>query len=199
MESLGVPQPVGPLNSLYYSGKICADCEEALLLGEGVVVVQVVIPQTTEGRISFADFENPDGSYAYEPFIFHSHCWEVNYERLTEELEEQACEAVADPRAFRKCSACSSGLLLGEPVGLATYGLLSTSKRTPNGDPSIVFERSQVQKCLCLSCLRTLNEEVIEMWETLSYSGECSLCTYERRWRTGTPCDHEEEEEDGDT
>lgn len=197
----GVSQPVGPLNALYYSGQICSDCEEELLLGEGAVVIQVVLPQLVEGRVTPQDFENPDGSYAYEPFTFHPHCWEVLYERLQEELEEQCCNPVLDTRAFGKCDACNSSLLLGEPTGLVEYGLLSTSRRVPNGQPSVVFNKGDVRKLLCLCCMRTLNELVIEMWEGgISYHGECAVCTYERRWRTGTPCDHEqEEEEDGDT
>jgi hypothetical protein len=198
---LRVQQPVDTVSSLYDSGRVCSDCEEAIYNSDGVVLVQVVLPQVVEGRVVLQDFEEPvTGGYAYEPFLFHEQCWGSNYDVLLEYLEEECCEAVPTPHSFSTCAACGSGLLPGEPTGLLSYGTLSVSPRTPNFEPSVVFTRGQRHQLLCLSCLRTVNEEVIEMWTTLSYAGECALCTYERRWRTNTPCDHDlEDEEDGES
>jgi hypothetical protein len=179
---------------MYYAGRNCSDCSEDLMLTDDVVLVQVVIPKVENGQVVFPVFENPDGSYAYEPYVFHDHCWGENVDLMRASLEEAGWLPKPDQYAFCRCAYCDSGIRVGEPMGFISYGQLTTSKRVPNGEVSVTFEEGKGQaERVCLSCLRVINDEVIEMWERLSYGGECAECTYERIWRDGVICDHEQE------
>jgi hypothetical protein len=193
VESLNV-HLVDPMKHMYYAGRTCSDCDEDLMLSEDVVTVEIALPQLHEGAVLHVPFENPDGTYAYEPYVFHEHCWGESSDRLHQILEDQCCRAKPDAYAYTQCSACNSGIRLNEPVGLVQYGQLTASKRTPNGEASVVFtSSSRPPMVLCLACIRTMNEEVIEMWESVSYNGECPVCTYDRVWRDGEICTHQEE------
>jgi hypothetical protein len=195
MESLSV-QLGDPMKYMYHAGRECGDCGDDLMLAEEVVLVQIAVPQMHEGTVIHPAFENPDGSYAYDPYVFHEHCWSEDVDRLHVLLEEQCCAAQPHNYAYGQCAWCKSGLLLGEPVGYIEYGQLTASKRIPNGESSVVFESSKrPATVVCLSCIRSMNDEVIEMWENISYCRECHICTYKRVWRDGVVCDHPQEEE----
>ena len=95
------------------------------------------------------------------------------------------------------CKLCHSGLRLNEPTALVSHGELRASHRSPDGSSGPTFHtHPNGREVLCLSCIRALNDEVMEMWEHISYSGECPSCTHERIWRAGGVCQHEYEEEE---
>lgn len=174
---------------IYHTGQTCAHCGEDLLVTDELVLVQIVIPQLAEdNQLAMPAFETAEGEYAYEPYFFHQHCWMEIDERLDELLQEEACEPVDDAYSFRVCDTCKSGLRLNEPVALVSLGEIQRSKRVPNGEGTLSFQPYESQRFYCLSCIRAVNDDIIEMWEHISYGGECIQCTYDRCWRTGSTC-----------
>ena len=191
--SAAVANGLSPVN--YNSGKHCAECGNELLLTEAAVLIQIVLPQLNESRqVVYPPFEGADGAFAYEPYFYHAECWAANHEALDNLLSEYDCRAVHDDYSFMTCQLCHSGLRLNEPVALVSSGEMRASRRSPNGDSSPTFyTHPNGVEVLCLACIRTLNDELMEMWPHISYGGECPQCTYDRIWRTGGVCQHEYE------
>ena len=176
----------------YRTDHICAsgDCGETLLLTEDVVLVQIVIPMMVEGALKVEPFLRDPGQYAYAPSFLHESCWQECSEGLHESLREFDAQIVEDGFSVIYCEACGSGIRPQEPTCQLSLGLLEASKRCPNGRNTVVFYATETQY-LCLSCARTVNEEVLELWpDGISYAGECARCTYDRNWRTGQVCSH---------
>jgi hypothetical protein len=191
----------------YNSGKLCPECGKELMLTEAAVLLQIVVPQLNEARqVFYLPFEGADGGYAYEPYFFHADCWAANNEALDTMLTEYDCRAVHDDYSFMTCKLCHSGLRLNEPAALVSHGELRASRRSPDGNSAPTFHtHPNGRELLCLACIRTLNDEIMEMWKHISYSGECTSCTYDRIWRTGGVCppehhveDEDEEEDEGE-
>ncbi len=183
---------------IYGTGHECADCSEELLVTDEVVLVQIVLPALDQqGRVSYPPFLNPQGEYAYDTFFFHQSCWMGNEETLRESLEDEGLEPVGDQYSFCGCTICQSGIRLNEPSLLVQPGEMQSSQRSPNNERALTFVSYTGQTELwCLSCTRAVNDEVIEMWDSISYQGECVGCTHDRNWRIGEMCHHEQEEED---
>lgn len=189
----------------YRTIHICAgdSCGAALYLAEDVILLQVVLPQQIENQVVYVPFTS-NGTYAYEPYFMHEHCWQEYYESLHEFLQDLDVQVVEDPYSSLLCEACGSSIRFGEPSCLVSFGLLEANKRNPDNKQSVTYHTNETQ-LLCLSCIRTFNEEVLELWESgISYYGECAMCTHERVWRTNEVCQHpkddddEEEDEFGD-
>jgi len=166
-----------------------SECGATLFLTEDIVLVQIVLPQHT-GDLKAEPFQNALGRFAYAPSFLHEHCWQECNEGLHDSLQDLDVQPVEDPQAVLLCEACGSGIRLNEPTCQVSLGLLETSKRCPDGRDTVVFYSTETQ-FLCLSCARTINEEVLELWpDGLSYANECPQCTYARVWRTGQTCPH---------
>lgn len=182
---------------VYHAGHQCAECHEELLVTDELVLLQIVIPQLNEmQQLVYPPFETAEGNYAYEPYFFHSMCWDTIEERLHALLEEENCETIHDQYSFRVCNSCKSGLRLLEPVALVSAGEFQASKRSPNGERTVCFIPYEPTRFYCLSCIRAVNDEFLEMWDHISYQGECVQCTYQRIWRDGMVCTHDPEDED---
>lgn len=186
------------LRFIYYAGHQCAECHEELLVTDDIVLLQIVIPQLSqEQQVIYPPFETADGNYAYEPYFLHGMCWDQIEERLGNLLEEENCDTIHDQYSFRVCDSCKSGLRLLEPVAMVSAGELQASKRSPNGERTVCFNRYEPTRFYCLSCIRAVNDEFLEMWESgISYQGECVQCTYQRIWRDGIVCTHDQEDEE---
>ena len=183
---------------MFQSGHICADCAKDILLTDDTVLISVVVPRLEGYRLLYPAFENAQGQFAYEPHFFHHRCWEALQESLREELDEYDCLTVADPYGVCQCGLCHSDIRAGEPAGMKSLGELRSSPRCPNGKTTFIFDTcNHLPEFWCLSCMRTLNESIITLWdEGIAYAGECSICTHERNWRTGGICNHSEDDED---
>lgn len=180
---------------MYETGHVCAECQETLIVTDELVLLQIIVPRVNaQGQIEYSPFERADGSYAYEPYFFHSRCWDDLEERLAGLLEDEGCSPVHDAYSFRVCDACKSGIRPMEPVAMVSAGELRASKRAPNGEHSAAFATYEPTRFYCLSCIRAVNDDLLEMWDHISYSGECVQCTYHRVWREGSACTHEKEE-----
>lgn len=175
--------------------RACAQCEAELVFTEIATLIQIVLPRTEQnGQLTFQPFTDARGSLAYEPFFFHDGCWAAHQDSLLETLEEYEVVPTEDAYSALTCATCHSGIRTNEPTGMVQTGDLLRSKRSPNGEGSLHFSvYHDMTQFLCLSCMRTINEEQIEMWDKLSYAGECATCTTARNWRTGSPCteDHD--------
>jgi hypothetical protein len=189
-----VASGLAPIN--YDSEKLCPECGKNIMLTEAAVLLQIVMPTANELRqVLYMPFERADGGYAYEPYFFHAECWAANNEALDKLLSEYDCHAVHDDHSFMTCKLCCSGLRVGEPAALVSHGELRASQRSPDGIHTPTFYTyPNGRELLCLSCIRSLNEEIMGLWDHISYSGECPGCTYDRIWRTGAVCQHEYED-----
>ena len=198
VQSFGSSAAVSRLTPNYKTDKVCPECGEELMLTEAIVLLQIVIPQLNEmSQVVYTPFEGPNGSYAYEPYFFHPGCWKLNEEALDEMLAEYDCHAVQDDYSFMTCKLCFSGLRLGEPLAMVLHGELHANRRSPDGIHLPTFAPyTNKRELLCLSCIRTLNDEIIELWDHISYNGECPSCTYDRAWRTGEECRHDYQDEE---
>ena len=181
---------------MYNTGHRCTDgdCGEHLMAAEVVMLLQIVLPSITEQhQVTFTPFTRPDGTFAYEPYFFHDGCWVNMTESLSELLEEYDCVPDQDPYSYGTCSACGHGLRMGEPLALIQMGEFHNSERQPEGHAHKFKPYPGSSECLCLSCIRAINDEVLEMWPSVSFAGECPACTYQRNWRDNVPCTHEVE------
>jgi hypothetical protein len=183
---------------MHGTGHICGDCEEEFPFTSIVTLIQIVLPQRdNEGRLTVTPFSGANGEFFYEPHFYHDGCWAKLQDTLFEILDDEGATPVPDPYGVCKCVMCESDIRPGEPTGMSTTGEFHRSPRSPEGEPSIhLAEYRDMTQFFCLSCIRTVNEDVIEMWPHISYAGECPICTYERNWRTGTPCTHDHEQEE---
>ncbi len=183
-------------SDMYETVHTCTDgdCAEPLLVKEVVMLLQVVVPQADETQqVTYAPFEGPDYGFAYEPHFFHDGCWANIADGLSNALEEFECAPEVDPYSFGTCSACGNGLRVNEPIALMQMGEFEVSPRQPDDEHNQTFTPYQQEpERFCLSCTRTINTDLIEMWPHISFAGECAGCTYERNWRTGVACTHAE-------
>lgn len=184
---------------MFETGHVCTDgdCGSALLVKEVVMLIQVVIPQTNElQQLVYSPFEGAEGAFVYEPFFFHDGCWANIEDSLSSELEEVDCRLEHDQYSFGTCDACGKGLRVNEPIALLQMGEFEASSRQPDDAHNQTFKPyvDEPQR-FCLSCIRVVNTELMEMWDHISYAAECADCTRERNWRTGVPCIHVEPEE----
>ena len=72
-------------------------------------------------------------------------------------------------------------------------GEFQAADRQPEGYAHKFQPYDQTPDMYCLSCIRSVNDDIIELWETISFAGECAACTYQRNWRNNAQCNHEEE------
>jgi hypothetical protein len=182
---------------MHTTDHVCADsdCGEKLLVTEVVVLLQVVIPKTNEhNQLYYEQFLNAQQEFAYEPYFFHDGCWANTANVLSELLIDMDCCPEEDQYCFGHCGACGGGLRVHEPMGLIEMGEFNRATRVPDGHGSTFIPYEQPAERYCLSCLRAINDEIIELWDSISFAGECAHCTFDHNWRTGTPCHHSDTE-----
>lgn len=170
------------------TGNVCADCESGIALTEEAFLVQVVTPAKAGGAVLFfpvIDEHDVAGDFLFEPYLYCFTCWEEHWDNLKNEANDSP--PVADGYSVIECACCGSGIREWEYAGTFTLGELRTSPREPNNTPGAHFVPVNKPEVICLYCLRTFNENYIEMWNELSQFGECADCTHFRCWRYQNP------------
>lgn len=166
------------------SGQVCAECGEEFGLLEEVVLLQVAYP-VEKGSWILAEGEG--GEYLYEPHFFHTACWADDVDAPMEEVLGDA-EPVLDRRGIVECGVCTSDILSWELSGLLTIGEFQRSERAERSITFVPYQE-QMEIGICASCLYSINEEVLELWEDgFTYGGCCPLGLELRCWRDGRVC-----------
>jgi hypothetical protein len=169
---------------IYDSGRTCARCDEKIMLLDEVYLLQVVVARMN-GEFSIQPAESDEGDYLFEPILFCFSCWEENCEDLISLDEGQA--TIYDERGVFDCTVCDSSILTDEYFGQPLIGEIRCSERMPSGEVSHYFhylEGNKEPPCICISCLKRINDEVVEMWDDVDQEGECDVGTHLRCWRT---------------
>ena len=144
------------------------------------------------------DEDSTTGDFFYDPYYFCFKCGEDLLEKLKEDAQEE--EPVDDnENSTFGCACCGSGIREWEMAGTVSLGEFHLSRRAPNGIRGPSFQLNGKPDLLCLFCLTIINNNHIEMWDSLSEAGECEDCILDRCWRDGSdlcacPCHHEEVE-----
>ena len=171
--------------AVYKSGHSCSKCGDALLHTDEVYLLQVVQPYVDE-QLEFAPIISTDDDFLYEPIFLDFMCWEKVEEEIREAVEN--VPPILDTYGILDCSLCESSIRQWEVMGLATYGELHCSQRTPEGSPTSTFKQmDNLPTVLCISCLKKMNADILEVWESVSHGGECDEGTFFRCWRHGCP------------
>ena len=169
---------------IYDSGHECSRCREKIMLVEEVYLLWVVAARMN-GSFQILPVESDEGDFLYPPQYFCFSCWEDNCEDLSN-LENEIHQ-INDERGVCECIVCNSDILLNESFGQPILGEIRCSPRMPNDETTYYFHRLQKSElCICISCLKLLNDSVIEMWEEgVDQEGECEQGTHWRCWRSG--------------
>lgn len=139
------------------SGSYCVQCAEALHLAEEVFLLRLVHAYVVEGKLHHVDVLNEEGNFLYEPAFYCFDCCEEALEEVTTLYED--APPVLDPAGIILCDLCQSDILPGELVGLAEFGELQWSERSPNSRHSPVFVQMDDRRHICIGCLQHLEEE----------------------------------------
>ena len=196
--SMAVPDGINDVDDdeaallAYDSGHLCGRCNDPIMLVDEVYSLQVVIANIGEnGGIEFSLALNEAGDDClYEPIFFEIDCMEASAEDLVDIIEDE--EPLADPYGILQCSLCKSDIRQGEILGLAEWGEIRASTKTPNGEASYTFwTEDKNPKVLCIGCLKRMDDDVHELWdEGVDQQGECEVGTYSRCWRFGCNQEH---------
>ena len=174
---------VWDVTQLGMSGQVCADCGEEIGILEEALCLQVAYPVTKDQWI---EAEGNEGEYLYTPHFFHVACWADEIDHPLEELlTQEEMEPVLHGDGVVECECCTSDILSWELSGLLELGEFQQSER---GEREIVFVPYEGSRkiAICISCLHTINEDLLELWEEgVTYGGCCSLGLELRCWRTG--------------
>lgn len=164
---------------------VCSHCGDNLELVDEILLLQVIYPNRTNEGNAYFIVEDDVGDYAYTPQYFHLQCWEEIAADLDGYNEER--EPFFEPEDLWECDSCTSSINRWETTGMLNEGELRQSRREPNGEPTIYFDTCNIKpRFYCASCLRTVNDDIIELWDTFSHNGECAEGTRQRCWRLGT-------------
>ena len=170
------------------SGHLCGQCGQMITLMEEVVLLEVVYINKTD-QVEFYAAEDDHGNYAYEPYFFHHSCWEDDVENvLCEYMDQEELSPVLDGRGIAECDTCTSDILPWETSGVLQLGEFQLSDKNPDGTHRVKFVQydSQRNRPICIACLNTINEEILEMWEGgVTHQGACEEGVQSRCWRTG--------------
>lgn len=170
---------------------ICADCESPIGYTEEMFLVQIMQAKKVGGAVIFLpviDENDVEGGFLFDPWLYCFTCWEEHWDNLKNEAHDHP--PVADPIANLtaiECACCGSGIREWEYTGTFTLGELRRSTREPNNVPGPRFTPMNKPEVICLYCLRTFNDNYVEMWESISQFNECADCTHARCWRFQNP------------
>jgi hypothetical protein len=162
---------------LYKSGHVCRSCLDTILYADEVYLLQVGYAAIQPSGIEVCPIDG------YNPHFFEFTCWEHVIEELRETVED--LPPLIDDYAVLECSCCSSGIREMEVMGLATYGELHCSKRSPEDQGTPTFSSlDDSPTVICISCLKRLSED-FRLWPHISQGNECAEGTHFRCWRYG--------------
>ncbi len=181
---IGVEDDEEVYEFIYDSGHACARCQRKIMLVEEVYLLWVVAARVN-GGVNILPVESDEGDLLYPPQYFCFDCWEENCEGLTDYVDK--IQPVYDDKGVFECSICDSAILIDESFGQPILGEFRCSVRQPDEEAAYYFHRLQERElCICIACLKILNDEVIEMWEEgVDQEGECDQGTHLRCWRVG--------------
>lgn len=186
----GVEEDDKVFEFIYDSGHACRRCNEKIMLTEEVYLLWVMAAHMN-GEFQVLPVESDEGDFLYPPQFFCFNCWEENCDDLIN--VEDKIQSVHNERGIFECVVCESDILIEEYFGQLLLGEIRCSQKMPNGEATNYFhwlENGREPLCICISCLKLLNDEVIEMWEEgVDQEGECDLGTHMRCWRFG--CDEQ--------
>jgi len=171
----------------------CGACGEDFHACDEVLLLQVVRVHLIQGNgqyeVHFASVLDEQEEYVYYPYFLDVECWEEQFLELKEHTEE--AEMVKANEPICHCKVCESDILEAELVGIINYVEWDVSDREPQSKIEVEYTVSGAPDILCTQCLRTLNNSVLEYWDTtdISNCGECEEGTEERCWRSGE-CTH---------
>jgi len=164
----------------------CAGCSDVLCLTDEVVVITVVAPTIENNDIRYAIAEADDSDFLYEPRFMDYGCWENTANELGAELDN--LPPIDEISAVVLCRICSSGICLGELMGLVTKGELHCSQRSPEIASTTIFdEQDPDPDPVCIVCLSKLSEEYLALWDSVGQGDECEDGKNIRCWRHGCP------------
>jgi len=163
----------------------CDKCGDSIQYTDEIYMLQVVQPYIQNGELLFGPVQADDGDFLYEPCFLEFSCWEELEEEMRDELENQP--PILDDYSILDCAICDSGIRQWEFSGLAVFGEMHCSRRTPEGAPTSTFSAQDPSPTVfCISCLKKIDDK-IELWGEVEQNGECSEGTFIRCWRYG--CD----------
>jgi len=165
------------------SGHVCACCEEPISMLEEVLCLEVVLPVKLD-VVKYYILEDDTGGYAYEPYFFHVDCW-------VGEVEEALCTVIEDTspaldsRGIIECEGCTSDIFAWETCGIVSIGEFTRIPQSQDGTYPPRFVPYEIKsRPFCVSCLHTINEQILEMWEGgITHRGACEEGISCRCWR----------------
>jgi hypothetical protein len=164
----------------------CAVCAEKICFTDELVVITVVTMVAGEQGVVYEPLRADDGDYMYEPRFLEFTCWEETVDEIGAQTDDTP--PVEDDFAAVRCRTCSSGIRLGEVMGLATKGELLCSPRMPDGVQTTTWDAQDPQPDpICIGCLKLMSDELVDLWESVEQNDECEEGTTIRCWRHGCP------------
>lgn len=169
----------------------CAACSDKIEVDSEIVCITVVAfePVTLEtGEVSIraTPVSADDGDFLYEPRFLEYECWEDVVDELYNLLNDNP--PIIEDGAVASCRICESSILPNEVTGLATKGEIQWSPRTPEYIATHTFDAQDPRPdAICISCLKKLSAEYLNLWDSVEQGEECSEGTDIRCWRHGCP------------
>ncbi len=168
------------------SDHICGYCGKDIHTVEEIKLLQVVYATGHQHAVNFLAVSDERGEFQYTPYFFHFMCWEEITESLEEFLDEREPVFDAAGQGTCECTGCTADIRSWETMGLVSFGELRRSNLMPNGESTFYFDECNTKPhTLCISCLKLINDEILEMWKGLNHNGECAQGTQARCWRDG--------------
>lgn len=159
----------------------CPACDDRHDLGEEILLIQVVRSRKESGTLQFWAPEEGD-RFAFQPKFLHIWCWDEAELDLRKEIRSQ--DRVEDSRSALDCAVCGSGVFEGEVMGLVSPGSFEVADQCPDGRGTVTFEHAGTPVPVCTSCMRSINEYVLNLWEeNPTEVGECEEGSAKKCWR----------------
>lgn len=184
-ETVGVSDDSEVFEFIYDSGHECARCGEKIMLVDEVYLLMVVAAHMN-GEFQVLPAESDDGDFLYPPQFFCFTCWEECCEDLISTDSEVS--TIYDERSVFDCTVCDSSILMDEYFAQPFIGEIRCAEKMPNGEVAHYWfnlDENREPACICISCLKLLNDEVVKMWDCVDQDNECERGTQLRCWRTG--------------
>jgi hypothetical protein len=168
----------------------CGLCGEMLKYADESYVLTVVVAGINSEGTHYAPLLLEDGSdFLYEPYFFCFTCWESCIEDVR--LEKGDTPPIVDQYSILECACCESGIRQNEILGIAAFGEVHRSRRSPDTGGYAKFEVMDADpSTLCIECLNSLNAVVDNLWDDgVSQGEECTEGRFIRCWRYGCTYD----------
>jgi len=170
------------------SGCGCAICANDIKLTDEVFLLRIVHPFIVDGTLTYYDIVEANGDYKYPPAFFDFECWEDEEEEIRTIQED--VPPVQHYNGIILCDICESDICQGEAMGLAQFGEIRLSERSPNNILSASFVGMAEPQHLCIACLTHMEENQQDpIWpgeiEPVPNHEVCVEGLFERCWREG--------------